>query len=199
MNSSLGWLIFLLVNGGALYAASGLAGYLLGGQQRLSLRLVAVGLIYFAQITVTVLFVGAIVKTLNYMSVCITSLALTVLVSYLTRKHRLPTLKPFWQSCRLVLAERDGFLYFLVVLFVLQVVILLAKVAWLPPHVWDVFVYHLPPAVTWYQQGHIPSIIDTPVHRINGAPLGMTVLAFWYFIFFSNGFYHKIWCVSDIR
>ena len=63
---------------------------------------------------------------------------------------------------------------------------LLFKVVWLPPHIWDVFVYHLPPAVQWYQQGYIPPVLDTTVNRINGAPLGMTVLAYWFFIFFRD-------------
>lgn len=64
--------------------------------------------------------------------------------------------------------------------------VLLFKVVWFPPHIWDVFVYHLPPAVEWYQQGFIPPVLETDVNRINGAPLGMTVLAYWFFIFFRD-------------
>ena len=188
MTSLLNWLIFILVNGVILYAAAGLACALVGRDLRLSLRLVAIGLIYFAQITVVVLLLGVVLKTLNYASVCITSLFLSALIYFPTRRERVPTLGPAWSSFKSLLAGRDVFLYLLCGLFGVQLVILLAKVVWLPPHIWDVFSYHLPPAVIWYQQGLIPSVIDIPVNRVNGAPLGMTVLAYWFFIFFRDDF-----------
>ncbi|MBI5450501.1 MAG: hypothetical protein HY940_04000 [Gammaproteobacteria bacterium] len=74
----------------------------------------------------------------------------------------------------------------LLILFVIQVAVLLAKVVWLPPQIWDEWVYHLPPAVEWYQRQFIPSTIETSVSVINGAPLGMTVLAWWFFAFFRD-------------
>jgi len=179
-------LVFLLVNGLVLYSGWCLANYLLRDNPALPLRIVATGILSFVHVTLVVLFLGVIVRTLNVWSVPLLSLIVSALILWWCRTCR----QPFVQPVRLALAQtfagRDYALYAIVALFVIQVIVLLFKVIWLPPHVWDVFVYHLPPAVQWYQQGYIPPVLDSTVNRINGAPLGMTVLAYWFFIFFRD-------------
>jgi len=178
--------IFLLVNGLVLVSSWRLVNCALKDVQSLSLRVVAAGILFFFHITVVVLFLGVVIRSLNAFSVPLLSGLLSMGLIFLCRAYR----RPFFSAVRGGLAhafsERDVFLYAVAGLFVLQVAILLFKVAWFPPHIWDVFVYHLPPAVEWYQQGLIPPVLETDVNRINGAPLGMTALAFWFFIFFRD-------------
>ncbi|MDQ1355470.1 MAG: hypothetical protein QG657_5780, partial [Acidobacteriota bacterium] len=56
---------------------------------------------------------------------------------------------------------------------------LLIKIYFLPPHVWDVYAYHLHPVVEWFQQNLIPTSIDTPVIRLNRNPMGSKFFHFW--------------------
>ncbi len=183
---SLNGLIFLLVNGLVMASSWRLANCMLKGVQSLSLRFVTAGIFFFVHITVVVLFLGVVVRSLNVYSVPLLSVLVSMTVMFLCRSYR----RPFFHAAREGLAQtfsaRDAFLYAVAGLFVMQVAVLLFKVAWFPPHIWDVFVYHLPPAVEWYQQGLIPPVLETDVNRINGAPLGMTALAFWFFIFFRD-------------
>lgn len=178
--------VFLLVNGLVLYSSWCLANYLLRDHPSLPLRMVATGILSFVHATLVILFLGVIVRTLNAWSVPLLSLVVSALTLWCCRACRQPLIQPVRLALAQTFAGRDYALFFIAGLFVLQVMVLLFKVVWLPPHVWDVFVYHLPPAVQWYQQGYIPSVLDTTVNRINGAPLGMTVLAYWFFIFFRD-------------
>lgn len=176
----------MLVNGLVIFSSWCLANYTLKNCQSLSQRIVATGLFFFIHITLVVLCLGVLFRSLNVFSVPLLSTLISAAVIYLCRAHR----RPFIPTARHRLAQtfspRDYYLYAIAALFILQVAVLLFKVAWLPPHIWDVFVYHLPPAVEWYQQGFIPPVLDTTVNRINGAPLGMTALAFWFFVFFRD-------------
>jgi len=61
----------------------------------------------------------------------------------------------------------------------------IVKMHYLPPHVWDVLVYHLHPVMEWIQQNQIPSFIDTPSSHVNFFPLGSKLIHFW-FIKFSG-------------
>lgn len=189
MTSLINTLIFLLVNGAVVFSSWSLAGYLLRQSDSFSLRIVATGLLAFAHATIVVLFLGVVVRSLGVWTVPIFSLVVSAAVLLLLKRTQ-PATTGFnalvCQSWRETFIERDLALILLIALFLVQVVVLLLKVVWLPPHVWDVFVYHLPPAVEWYQQGYIPSVLDTTVNRINGSPLGMTVLAYWFFIFFRD-------------
>jgi len=188
------WALFLIVNGLALYAAYCFSGYFLrrslssDTMPALSLGIAASGIIYFAHITLIVLFLGVVLKYLNLYSVVITSVLVSIAMVYRFRRDFQPFRQPLKQSICRLLKSRDYFLFGIILLFIIQVIILAAKIIILPPHVWDVFAYHLTPAVEWYQQGLIPAVIDTPVHRINAQPLGMTVLSYWSFIFFRDDF-----------
>ena len=179
-------LIFLLVHGLVVLSSWCLANYLLRDNQSLSLRVVATVILSFVHITLVVLLLGVVIRYLNALSVPLLSLLVSATLLFFCQVYR----RPFIPSARQALAEifsvRDYFLYVIVCLFFIQLIVLLFKVVWLPPNIWDVFVYHLPPAVEWFQQGYIPPVLDTTVNRINGAPLGMTVLAYWFFIFFRD-------------
>ena len=179
-------LVFLLVNGLVVFSSWCLANYLLKDSQSLSLRVVAASILSFVHVTVVVLLLGVVVRYLNALSVPLLSLLVSVTVLFFCQAYRRPFIASFRHALTEVFSVRDYFLYVIVCLFFIQVIVLLAKVAWLPPHIWDVFVYHLPPAVEWFQQAYIPPVLDTTVNRINGAPLGMTVLAYWFFIFFRD-------------
>jgi len=188
LTSLLNGLVFLLVNGLVVFSSWCLASNLSRQHESLSLRVAATGILSFVHATLVVLFLGVVARYLNAWSVPIMSLLISLTILFLCRNHRQPFIQPLRQSLCQVFCARDYFLYLIVALLVVQVAVLLFKVVWLPPHVWDVFVYHLPPAVEWYQQGFIPPVLDSTVNRINGAPLGMTVLAYWFFIFFRNDF-----------
>lgn len=179
-------LIFLLVNGLVVFSSWCLANYLLKDNQSLSLRVVAASILSFVHITLVVLVLGVIVRYLNALSVPLLSLLVSAIVLFLCGEYRRPFIRPARQAFAETFSSRDYFLYVIVLLFFIQLIVLLFKVVWFPPHIWDVFVYHLPPAVEWFQQGYIPPVLDTTVNRINGAPLGMTVLAYWFFIFFRD-------------
>ena len=182
------WLLFILVNGALLYGSFCLAGYLNGRKAPVAQLLVSGGIIYLAQATIIVLFLGVVLSTLNRGSVIITALALSALLIFFFRGQRQPLVRPLARGLRGLLRSGDIFLYLVLALFIFQAAVMLAKVAWLPPHVWDVFFYHLAPAVEWYQQGHIPLAIDAPARHMNQVPLGMTVLSYWFFIFFRHDF-----------
>lgn len=182
-------LVFILVNGCVIFSSWRLAGILLAGNRAITMHIIAAGILAFAHATIVVLFLGVVIRSLGVWSVPIASLILSSLVLMLSRKAAQPLyfirgIKWAWHET--VREQRDYVLYILMALFVAQAAFMLLEVIWLPPHVWDVFVYHLPPAVEWYQQGYIPPVIDTTINRINGAPLGITVLAYWCFIFFRD-------------
>lgn len=188
MAGLLNGMIFLLVNGLAIFSSWCLAQYILKKEQSLSLRVTATGILYFVHITVVVLVLGVVFRQLNVLSVPVLSVLISAMLLYFQGKYRQPLLVPLRQAIQKTLYPRDYVLYGVIFLFFTQLAVLLFKVLWLPPHIWDVFVYHLPPAVEWYQQGFIPPVLETTVDRINGAPLGMTVLAYWFFIFFRDDF-----------
>jgi len=83
------------------------------------------------------------------------------------------------ESFSTIIKSKDYFLYILIVLFFSQVVLFLIKMYFLPPHVWDVFAYHLHPVAEWLQGNMIPASIDTPVVRLNRNPMGLKLLHFW--------------------
>jgi len=188
VTSIINWMLFLLLNGLVVYSSYRLASYLNRKNEILSVVIVATGIVYFAQITVIILFLGVVLRYLNLASVTVTSLLLSLVLIYFFRRERYPVGENLRHAMNELVASRDYVLYGFVLLFLLQTLILLAKVIVLPPHVWDVFYYHLTPAVEWYQRGWIPPVIETPASHMNKVPLGMTVLSYWFFIFFRHDF-----------
>lgn len=186
MTGFLNGIVFLLVNGLMVLSCWQVSNFLLKQHPSLSMRVVATIILSFAHVTIVVLLLGVIFRYLNAWSVPLLSLLVSISTLVICRKYHRPFLQGVGQALSEMFSSRDYFLYVIAGLLMLQVLILLLKVIWLPPHIWDVFVYHLPPAVEWYQQGFIPPVLETSVNRINGAPLGMTVLAYWFFIFFRH-------------
>ena len=188
MTSISNWMVFLLINLLVFFSSGNLAGIFVRAPGMQALRLVATGIFCCAHATLVVLFLGVIAQQLTYLSVALFSGLLSTGLILLFHQHRQPLLQPAKQMLLGLMAERDWFLIAICALFLVQVLIMVAKIVWLPPHIWDVFAYHLPPAAIWHQQELIPALIESPVNRINGSPLGMTALAYWFFIFFRDDF-----------
>jgi hypothetical protein len=155
-------------------------------------KLITTFLLYFSQITFTLLLLGLVLKNLSSVSIIILNsvISLSLLLVFTLKKYSRKALPDFYHHCRgsfsYLLKTKDVFLYILMSLFFFQVVLLLIKIYFLPPHVWDVFAYHLHPVVEWFQTGMIPASIDTPVIRLNRNPLGFKLLHFWIARFFGN-------------
>ncbi len=186
MNDPLNWLLFIFVNGLALYASRSLTAFLNRSDRSFALSLVTTGVIYLAQITLLVIILGAVFQHLDRTTLMACSVGLSTILITAFRRRRRPFLADLRYAWKGLSRDSDTFLKILSLLFVIQAVLLLAKAAWIPPHIWDVFYYHLAPAVEWYQQGMIPLAIDTPAQHMNRVPLGMSVLSYWFFIFFED-------------
>ncbi len=170
-------LLVLISSYAAAYRFSGPAGF--------SEKLITTFLLYISQITFTLLLLGVVVKNLNCLPIIIlnSSISLSLLAVFTLKKYSRKALRDFSYHCRTsfsyLLKTKDVFLYILMFLFFFQVVLLLIKIYFLPPHVWDVFSYHLHPVVEWFQTGTIPAAIDTPVSRLNRNPMGLKLLHSW--------------------
>jgi hypothetical protein len=155
-------------------------------------KLITACLLYFSQITFTLLLLGVVLKNLSSVSIIIlnSAISLSLLLVFTLKKYSWKALSDFYNRCRgscsYLLKAKDVFLYILISLFFFQVVLLLIKIYFLPPHVWDVFAYHLHPVVEWFQNGMIPASIDTPVLRLNRNPMGVKLLHFWIVRFFGD-------------
>lgn len=150
-------------------------------------RILLIGaLLYFSQITMSVLVLGVITcelraSTLYLLNLAIAMLALPIVVSY-----RLIPIKNLLCGVKNTYAESDWTARLLLFLFSLAFVLLLLKLWYFPPHVWDVFMYHLTPAVEWYQQERIIRDLPHVQPHISQQALGMTLLNFWYFVFLGR-------------
>ena len=188
MFSVTNWLLFLLINALIVYSAYGAAAWFNRKEPSLATLVVATGIICYAQITITILFLGVVLQYLNEWSLILANVLVSGVLIYVLREMRKPLLQPATEALQQLMVRRERFLWLIVLLFAIQLIILVGKVVMLPPHIWDVFFYHLTPAVEWYQQGRIPLAIDTPAPHMNHVPLGMTVLSYWFFIFFHDDF-----------
>ncbi len=188
MNDPINWLLFLAVNGLALYSSRSLTAYLNRGDRSFALSLLTTGIVYLTQVTLVVLALGVVFRQLDRTTVLASSVGLSIAILAAFRRRRRPFLSDLRYAWQGVARQADVFVHVVGLLFVVEVLILLAKVVWLPPHVWDVFYYHLTPAVEWFQRGYIPFAIDTPATQMNRVPLGMTVLSYWFFVFFGDDF-----------
>jgi hypothetical protein len=181
--------IFALLNIVMIFS-SHLAAYSYFRKDHFSQQLTTAFLLFIAQVTVSTLFLGVIVKDLSLGSICLLNAAVSFLIIFILRKKIKASIRESWQKCvdfsKYLLDTRDYFLYFFLLLFGVQIVILLIKIYYLPPAVWDAFTYHLHPVVEWYQRGMIPLFIDTPVERVNFKSLGSGLMVFWVFTFFRD-------------
>ncbi len=170
--------------------AANLSAYRYRFEGSFSQQLVAAFLIYTAQITATILFLGVVIKNLGIFPIVAVNVGISVYLIIHSRKCLKGSVGHFgrniWGFARLMVRRKNLLLFLLLLLFILQVVLLLVKIHYLPPHVWDSFAYHLHPVVEWKQQNHIPAFIDSPVTRVNRNPLGSKLLHFWFIKFTGN-------------
>ena len=179
-------IIFFLLNS-LLLVSSYVTAYRYSKQAHLAELWITTFLLYTAQITVTLLFLGVVARNLGVVPILVLNSAIALLVLVLFRKTTRAALDDCWQRCGSSVGElvksRDYILYGLLLLFVMQVVFIVVKIYYFPPDVWDVFAYHLHPVVEWFQQNMIPAVIDTPVSRLNRNPMGPKLLSFWFVTF----------------
>jgi len=188
LNELVSWGLFILVNGLAIKSSYSAAAFLNRSDRSFALSAVTTGLVYLATITITIILLGTIFHAIDRTTVAAVSIVTSLALIVIFRRKRRPFYSEIAHAWTVLRRESDLFLYVLVALFLLQAVILIAKVAWLPPHIWDVFYYHLTPAVEWYQRGEIPVTLDVAAQHMNRVPLGVTVLSYWFFIFFGDDF-----------
>jgi hypothetical protein len=174
--------VFILLNLLVLISSYVVA-HRFSGKSSFSENLVATLLVYTSQITFTILFLGVIIRNLGFTGIIVSNGVLSFLILTFFKKQTKEALPDFYKQCRASLAylieTRDYFLYILILLFSFQAILLLIKIYFLPPHIWDVFAYHLHPVIEWFQQNKIPAFIDTPVIRLNRNPMGSKLLHFW--------------------
>lgn len=145
---------------------------------------------YIAQIMLSILFLGSVIKNLEIFNLILFNSIISLIIIVSLRKSIRTffnqNLKHFSTWFSYIIKSNDYFLYFFLLLFIIQIVILWVKVYFLPPFVGDVFSYHLHPVVDWFQQGQILSYTDTPVWRANDNPLGSKLIHLWFVIFLRN-------------
>lgn len=175
--------VFILVNLLVMFS-SGVAAFRNFPNAAFSMRLVGAGLLWFFQVSVTVLLLGVVVRDLSPGLLFAVNGSISALVLFFERNHIKPAVHLFSSGLRgfshVLWRSRDYFLYLLLFLFVFQAVVLLIKIYYLPPFVADVFAYHLHPVVEWFQRGHIPLFLDTPVVRAEANPLGSKLIHYWF-------------------
>ncbi|MBI1195424.1 MAG: hypothetical protein GC138_06235 [Gammaproteobacteria bacterium] len=188
MNELVSWGLFLLVNGLAIKSSYSAAAFLNRSDRSFALSALTTGVIYLATITATLIVLGTIFHAMDRTTVAAVSAAISVIMIVVFRRKRRPFYSEIAHAWTVLRRESDLFLYVLFAIFVLQAIVLIVKVVLLPPHIWDVFYYHLTPAVEWFQRGQIPLTLDVPAENMNRVPLGGAVLSYWFFIFFGDDF-----------
>ena len=181
--------VFILLNL-LMLASSYAAAYRFTADSAFSEKLISTFLLYVSQVSFTLLFLGVAIKNLGFLPIILLNAFISLLLLLTLKKYSKAAAPDFFHQCRAsfsrLLKTRDYFLYILITLFCLQVLLLLIKIYFLPPHVWDAFAYHLHPVVEWFQGNMIPAAIDTPVVRLNRNPLGLKLFHFWFVKFFQD-------------
>ncbi|MCP5048329.1 MAG: hypothetical protein GY940_14250 [bacterium] len=175
-------LLFILLNILMIFAAH-LAAWRYSPKSAFSQQLITTFLLYASQITVSVLFLGVVVKNLDMGLILLLngggSLFIIVALRGIITESILQTHEKIRRFSKEILGAEDIFLYLFICLFITQIIVLLVKTYYLPSHVWDVFAYHLHPVAEWFQQSMIPGSIDSPVVRVNRNPMGSRLFHFW--------------------
>lgn len=170
--------------------SSHLAAYRFFKNSRLAEHLINTFLLYITQVTVSVIFLGAIIKNLGILYLILLNSTISLAVIFVSRKSLKPSITASYKKLsgfsKYIVKSKDYFLYILLFLFALQVTASLVKIYYLPPHVGDVFSYHLHPMVEWFQQGEILSYTDSPVWRVNENPLGTKPVHLWFAVFLKD-------------
>jgi hypothetical protein len=129
------------------------------------------------------MFLGLVIKNLDPFLLLGVNLLISGLLFIIFKKHVKKSITNFFgkfsEFSSVLYRTRDFFLYLILLLLLIQVTLLVIKIYYLPPHVNDVFSYHLYPVLEWVQQSKIPALLDTPVMRSNVNPLGAKLYSFW--------------------
>ncbi len=176
---------FLLIN--VLVWASSLSlSHTIHRNERPSVLLLTACLVYFSQITLTVLFLGVVTGHLNARSLLLLNGTLSAVIILAAYQRLLLPYRAICAGLRSAGAEAGVVSVVMMVLSLAVISLLLARIWYLPPYVWDAMMYHLTPAVEWYQQERIPPALHHGLDGMNTQALGMTVLNFWFFVFLGN-------------
>lgn len=180
--------VFIALNLSMLFS-SHLIAYRYFRGSNFSVQPVTTFLVYISQITFSILFLGVAVKNLGSVFIVILNAGISFSIIFIYRRFIKESVSEFHNKTGLffkhIFKTGDFALYGLLFLFAVQVVAVIVKVHYLPPHVWDVLVYHLHPVMEWVQQDQIPSFISTPSSHVNFFPLGSKLIHFW-FVKFSG-------------
>ena len=180
--------VFIALNLSMLFSSL-LIAYRYFRESNFSVLSVTTFLVYISQITFSILFLGVAVKNLDSVFIVVLNAAVSFAIIFIYRRFIkgavFESYKKTGYFFKYIFKTGDLALYVLLFLFLVQVVTVIVKMHYLPPHVWDVLVYHLHPVMEWIQQNRIPSFIDTPSSHVNFFPLGSKLIHFW-FIKFSG-------------
>jgi len=151
-------------------------------------KLIIVGLLFLAQIVLSGLFFGVVVKRL-YPGELFTFQLLILAVVLFLHRHKIKQIscQNFMRQISMILAEirTSRFTLILFFLILLQIVWILFLGFLFPPYVWDAITYHLSSVAYWLQAGKI-HLIDTPVSRSNIYPMNVELFFLWNVIFLGN-------------
>ncbi len=144
--------------------------------------IISTALVFFYQISLTILIAGVLLKNLSSVSVYSINIIFSACLMLIVVK-----LKKEWKfrcgllnGIRTLWRELSFLNRFVVVITVSYITVTLLKIYLLPPLVWDVFTYHLPPVMEWNRLGEIPLETVSPVERINAFPMGSKLFHFWF-------------------
>lgn len=148
-----------------------------------AVKLVRVVVLSITQITLVVLLSGLFIHRLAGVWLTLLSIvvsALLLLIQKRTGKKR-PYAGLFVFRSVIDLWNRQGLINRTIILLtVFQILTALYRIFVLPPLVWDVYTYHLPPVMEWLNLNKIPMLIDMPVDRVNYFPLGWKLINLWF-------------------
>ncbi|HLP59581.1 MAG TPA: hypothetical protein VK186_12155, partial [Candidatus Deferrimicrobium sp.] len=127
--------IFILLNFLILLSSYVIA-HRFSGKSPFSEKLVATILVYTSQISLTILFLGVVLRNLGFPGIIILNSGISLLVLVVLRKQTKEAFPDFYTQCRAsftyLIQTRDFFLYLLIFLFSFQALLLLIKIYFLP-------------------------------------------------------------------
>jgi hypothetical protein len=122
--------VFILLNILMLFAAN-LAAYTYLGKENFSRQLVTTFLLFIAQVTFSVLYLGVVVKDLSLGPLAVFNSIISFAVIFVYRKNIKESVLESWRKCvgfsKFLVETRDYFLYFFLLLFGVQVVFYWSK------------------------------------------------------------------------
>lgn len=185
----LGITVFIILNFWMIYSCSVFICKYLKDETSLSIRLISISILYIAQISITVLFLGRFIGVLNWKSLFLLNAIIGIILTFISRKSLYSfkiMISDIKNNIKEIIFSKDYILLVIIMLFLVELATILVEIVIAPPTVYDVFTYHLQPVVDWYQNQRIVDIINTPVTRVTAMPLGLKFINFWWVAFWGN-------------